>query len=211
MRILLLAFPVIVLFAGCTNSTTTAPVSQKNSVVENILNRRTIRQYKTDQIKKEQLDTILNCAINAPSARNYQPWEIRVLQNPELLKKINVAFNEFAIKQDPNNEKAKDANYSIFYHAPTLIVVARDTANTYSSFDCGLLTQNILLSAKSMEIGSVCLGWLSNFLQTEDAAEIVSSLEIPTTHKITIVVGLGYPDETPQAKPRETARIKYFN
>lgn len=211
MRNLLILLATCMLLSCHSTDKTKSEISEPNAVVENILSRRTIRSYKPEQIQKEQLDTILHCAVNAPSSRNYQPWEIRVIQNPERLKSINKAFNEYALKQDPSNEKVKEENYSIFYNAPTLIIVAKDKNNLYGDFDCGLLTQNILLSAKSMNIGSVCLGILSRYLEEEDAKSLVSEFNIPESHEIKIVIGLGYTNENPKAKPRDTNKIQFIN
>lgn len=200
-----------IVFFSCISNSQNQSIAKKNEVVETILARRSIRAYKTEQIKEKQLDTIMKCAINAPSARNYQPWEIRVIQDPEMLKKINLVFNAHALKADPENKKVKENGYSIFYNAPTLIVVAKDKNNQYADFDCGLLTQNVLLSAKSLGIGSVCLGWLAGFLATDDAKDIVNQFNIPDSHEIKIVIGLGYPNEQPDPKTRDAAKIQYFN
>ena len=56
---------------------------QKNQVVDCIMSRRSIRAYKPEQIKDEELQTILECGINAPSARNSQPWEVRVIRDKD--------------------------------------------------------------------------------------------------------------------------------
>ena len=53
----------------------------KTAVIDNMLSRRSIRKYTDEQVAKKQLDTIMKCAIYAPSALNKQPWEIRVIQN----------------------------------------------------------------------------------------------------------------------------------
>ena len=56
--------------------------SQKDAILNNILTRRSIRKFKEAQVEKLDIDTIMKCAIFAPSALNKQPWEVRVIQNP---------------------------------------------------------------------------------------------------------------------------------
>ena len=54
-----------------------------NPVIENIMARRSIRQYKPEPVKRETMDVILNCGINAPNGMNRQSWEVRVVDQPE--------------------------------------------------------------------------------------------------------------------------------
>ena len=98
---------------------------QKNQVVDCIMSRRSIRAYKPEQIKDEELKTILECAINAPSARNSQPWEVRVMQNKEAIENLNKEVIADMIEKRPEaKERFADENASVFFHAPTLLVVA---------------------------------------------------------------------------------------
>ena len=115
---------VATIFLSCAEK----PQSTSDVVNKTILSRRSIRKYKNLKVSKEMLDVIIKSGINAPSAKNNQPWEVRVISTPGLLEKI----------------KATGGN---FYDAPVLIVIANDTANPYGEFDCGLLSQNIMLSA----------------------------------------------------------------
>ena len=42
-----------------------------NEVIQTMLERRSVRAYKAEQLSDEQLDTLLRCAISAPSARSF--------------------------------------------------------------------------------------------------------------------------------------------
>ena len=122
-------------FVACQSGQNQQPVNEsKNQTVESIMNRRSIRVYKPEQVKDEELKTIIECAINAPSASNRQSWEARVIQNPELLKAIE-------------EEHMKNSTRPPFFGAPTLIVVASEVDNNTSILDCGLFEQNITLAA----------------------------------------------------------------
>jgi len=168
-------------------------MSKKDVVVENMMNRRSVRKYKAEQVSKAQLDTIMQCAINAPSANNKQPWEVRVIQNQEILGKI------------------KEINARAFYDAPTLIVIAADKNNGFAQSDCGMLAQNILLSAEAMDLGTCVLGGVGRLLKDAKAEEILNSLEFPEGYEVMYGICLGYKDELPAAKPRETGKVKYID
>jgi nitroreductase len=159
---------------------------KESSAVDVIMNRRSIRSYKPEQIKDEELNTILECGINAPSAMNKQSWEICVIQNPGILKQIDGSF----------------------HNAPTLIVIASADDNFFSPVDCGLLGQNILLAAEAMDIGTCVVGNIVRFLTSPEGADVVKSLELSEGYKPLYGIAVGYKNERPDAKPRDREKIK---
>lgn len=184
---------------------------QKNQVVECIMSRRSIRAYKPEQIKDEELKAILECAINAPSARNSQPWEVRVMQNKEAIENLNKEVIADMIEKRPEaKERFADENASVFFHAPTLLVVAYDTTQYWGQSDCGMLVQNILLAAESMNIGSCAVGCCRDYINSPKAADFVKSLNLPENYVVYLTVTLGYKDENPDAKPRDDKKVAYM-
>lgn len=158
-----------------------------------ILSRHSVRKYKSHQVSKDTLDIIIKSGINAPSAKNNQPWEIRVVQNRDLLEKI----------------RATGGN---FHDAPALIILANDTANPYGEFDCGLLSQNIMLSAESFNLGTCALGNLARAINnnTPEAAYVREELNFSPGHKTILAISLGHKDEFPGAKARDTSKVRYL-
>ena len=68
-----------------------------NPVINTIMSRRSIRSYIDKPVEHEKLAAIVKCGINAPSGSNRQPWQIRVVENQELLAQVNEVFKkEFA-------------------------------------------------------------------------------------------------------------------
>ncbi len=184
---------------------------QKNQVVDCIMSRRSIRAYKPEQIKDEELKTILECAINAPSARNSQPWEVRVMQNKDAIENLNKEVIADMIEKRPEaKERFADENASVFFHAPTLLVVAYDTTQYWGQSDCGMLVQNVLLAAESMNIGSCAVGCCREYINSPKAADFVKSLNLPENYVVYLTVTLGYKDENPDAKPRDDKKVAYM-
>ena len=184
---------------------------QKNQVVDCIMSRRSIRAYKPEQIKDEELKTILECAINAPSARNSQPWEVRVMQNKDAIENLNKEVIADMIEKRPEaKERFADENASVFFHAPTLLVVAYDTTQYWGQSDCGMLVQNILLAAESMNIGSCAVGCCRDYINSPKGADFVKSLNLPENYVVYLTVTLGYKDENPDAKPRDDKKVAYM-
>ncbi len=184
--------------------------SKKDIVIENIMSRRSVRSYRPEQIKEEEMKEVMTCAINAPSAMNRQSWELRVVQKPELLKAINDGFVAYAKDKSMggNASKSQEPGYSVFHGAPTLIVVANDTKNAYSQVDCGLLGQNILLAAESMDIGTCVVGGVIPFLRTPEAKDVIAQLNLPEGYEPLYTISMGYKNEHPDAKPRDAAKYQ---
>ena len=57
--------------------------SKENAVIETIMSRRSIRQYKPQAVNRDTMQIILDCGINAPNGQNKQSWEVRVVDNPD--------------------------------------------------------------------------------------------------------------------------------
>jgi nitroreductase len=212
-KMFIAAIASLMLFS-CNNSTKekTSDMEQKNAVVEAIMSRRSIRSYKPEQITPEQLDTIVKCAINAPSALNKQSWEIRVIQSADLLSRINNSFVEKAKGKSLQGSaaRAQEPGFSVFHGAPTLIIVGKDKSNSYSAVDCGLLAQNILLSAESMNIGTCTIGNMAGILNDPDSKDFLKEINMPDTHEVVFGIAVGYKNESPDAKPRDESKVQYI-
>lgn len=178
----------------------------KNTVIETIMSRRSIRKYTPQAISRDTMQIILDCGINAPNGQNKQSWEIRVVDNPEFINGITEIYK----KENP--KAAKDPNFkNMFRNASTVVFIANDLSYDLSQIDCGLLGENMILSAWSMGIGSCCLGGPTRFMiNSPAAAEYLKKLDIPEGYQLLYCIAFGYPDETPAAKPRDHAKIKFI-
>ncbi|MFV0311695.1 MAG: nitroreductase family protein [Dysgonomonas sp.] len=214
MKKMFIAAIASLMLLSCNNPTKekTSDMEQKNAVVEAIMSRRSIRSYKPEQITPEQLDTIVKCAINAPSALNRQSWEVRVIQNADLLSRINNSFVEKAKGKNLQGSaaRAQEPGFSVFHGAPTLIIVGKDKSNPYSAVDCGLLAQNILLSAESMNIGTCTIGNMAGILNDPDSKDFLKEINMPDTHEVVFGIAAGYKNESPDAKPRDESKVQYI-
>lgn len=183
---------------------TPAQDSVKNQVVETIMTRRSIRQYKPQAVEREKMQTIVECGINAPNAMNRQAWEVRVVDNADYINGVTELYKK------ANPKVAEDPTFkNMFRNAPTVVFIGRDTQSESSPFDCGLLAENMMISAWSMGIGSCCLGTPARFMRSPEAAEYLQKLGFSEGYELLYCIGFGYPDETPAAKPRDVAKVKF--
>lgn len=183
---------------------TPAQDSVKNQVVETIMTRRSIRQYKPQAVEREKMQTIVECGINAPNAMNRQAWEVRVVDNADYINGVTGLYKK------ANPKVAEDPTFkNMFRNAPTVVFIGRDTKSESSPFDCGLQAENMMISAWSMGIGSCCLGTPARFMRSPEAAEYLQKLGFSEGYELLYCIGFGYPDETPAAKPRDAAKVKF--
>ena len=149
-------------------------------VMEAILKRRSIRQFANQPIAQDDLNTLLRAAMMAPTARNCQEWEFVVVRNKETFKKM--------MHVHPYAKMLEQADCAIIVCGNT----QREHAPGYWMADCGAATQNILLAATSLGIGSVWLGVYPNEERMKGLAEL---LGLPDYVKPLNIIALGYPAE----------------
>ncbi len=186
---------------SCCRQPATTEAGDNNAVIENIMARRSIRKYKADPVARETMEKILECGINAPSGMNKQSWEVRVVDNPAVMDEI------IGLMAAANPDIAPDAIRGCFRGAPTMIFIANDPAYDFSVIDCGLLSENIMLSGWSLGVGSVCLGSPIRFLRNSPGAQ--AKLGFSPGYTPVICIGMGYADEAPDAKPRDFSKVKF--
>lgn len=169
-----------------------------NETINHILERRTIREYTSEQITDEELETLLTCAMWAPSGRNSQPCHLRVVQSKKFLDEMNVDFKNL-VGWDTPAYTNWDKN-PFYQNAPTvLFMYSKDD----SSMDGGLMAENIALAAKSMGLGTCIIGSIGALLNHEEGKKWKEKLDIPGDFRFLIAIAVGHGDENPAPKPRK--------
>jgi nitroreductase len=145
-----------------------------------ILTRRSCRSFLPKKIEDEKIDYLLKAAFAAPTAKNIQPWHFIVITDRKILDEIP-KFHPYS---------------KMLYEAPLAICVcgesARDKFNGYWMQDCSAATENILLAANSMDLGSV---WIGVYPREERIENLKKLLEIPDGITPLSLVAIGYTNE----------------
>ena len=177
-----------------------------NPVLSQIMARRSVRKYLDKPVEHEKLELVVKAGINAPSGMNRQPWIVRVVEDQKLIADVTEVY-----KQANAEQVKRDAGFkNMFRNAPNLICVCTP-ANGGGELDAGLLGENMMLAAQSMGLGTCCLGGPVRFLLSNDKARFfLDHLDIPSDYKLNYIIAIGYPDEQPDAKPRDASKVKYI-
>ena len=148
--------------------------------MKEIYERRSIRKYTNQEISDEDIKKVLKAGMNAPSAHNLKPYDLIVVKNKETLRKL-----------------ADCCIYSHMLNEANAAIVVCSSANMektpYWESDCGAVTENILLEATSLGIGTC---WLGGYPDLEKTGKEKKILGIPDDYRIFCVISMGYPAET---------------
>ena len=177
---------------------------EANAVIEAIMNRRSIRQYKDIPVEREKLQLIAECGVNAPNGMNSQRWELRIVDDAAMINSISESYkaaNPEAVAADPGFK-------NMFRNAPAVIFIAVPEGE--DGLNAGLLGENICLAAYSLGLGSVCLGGPAAYLKgSEEGRAFIDRLGFSEGYELLYMIGVGYPDESPEAKPRDLSKIRF--
>jgi len=165
-----------------------------NKTLEIIKQRRSIRSFKDEQIKEEELQAVLEAGLYAPYAWD-QGRHFTVVQNKELLYRLNLTAKEAAkhldiehLKELGNNDK-----FNCLYGAPTLIIVSGDAqAPIPLEADCAAATQNLLIAAESIGLGTCWIFFVMLAFNSPQCCELLKELKIPQGYKPYYAAVLGY-------------------
>ena len=174
-------------------------------VLKAIADRRSHRAYKGEQIPEEVLAQILEAGLEAPSARNHQPWHFSVVQDAGLIQEVH---DEAArVMGNSGSPRFSDPDFQMFYHAPTVIFLFGEKDFAWTQVDCGIAVENMALAAEGLGVGSVILGLPKPAFAGEKADELRKRLACPEGYDFVIALALGYAADTKDAHDRREEKI----
>lgn len=165
------------------------------NVIDAILTRRSIRKFTGQVISGDQLDLLLKCGFQAPSAYNLQPWHFVVVKEKENLEKIADIH--------PYAKMLPQAGCGIIVCGD----ITREKKEGYLVEDCSAAIENILLAAHGTGLGAV---WCGIYPDTERARAFSEILNLPENIIPVGLIAVGYPDEEKPPQERfDPAKVHY--
>ena len=171
-----------------------------NDTIKTLIERRSCKKFKSEQIKKEELDLILQAGMNAPTGKGMQSPIILVLQDKEKIEKLREI-----------NKKILGRDVDPFYNAPTVLVVMADKNMFTYVEDGSLVLGNMMNAAFSLGVGSCWIHRAKEEFETPEGKALLKEWNISENY---VGVGhciLGYADmEYPEPKPRKKDYVRYI-
>ena len=180
--------------------------------------RRSIRKYTDQKVSKDQIETIINSARLAPSAKNRQPWKFLVFTEDEKSKLLEVMEKALYKEQEEHNLLPKSGfglpdafnTLRVMREAPVVIIVMNTNGKTpyqpidsdgrvaeiCDSLSIGAAIENMLLKATELGLGTL---WIANTcFAYDDLIKFINS-----DGQLISAVTVGYSDESPNQRPRK--------
>ena len=160
-------------------------------MLENILDRRSIRRYTSEPVTDNEIRAILECAMQAPSAMDARPWQFVVVDDRDTLNTLS-----------DNHPYAK-----MLREAPMCICVCgvQGQIKDYYQQDCAAATMNILIAARELGLASC---WMGVAPREERMAAVRRVLGIPENVMPFNLIALGHPaEEIPRPDRWDPGRI----
>ena len=175
------------------------------TIMEIIKKRKSIRAYKDKPLPKNMVNSILEAAKYAPTARNLQQLEYKVITNKTLITKLSEGIAAAIQKDGMPLKGPPGARRSFFYEAPLLIIITAPKDNMFALSDSALAVGNIMLYATSVNLGSCFIG-LAKLIEKDK--NLLKAIHIADNMNIVAAVICGYSDEDPE--PREKKQKAEF-
>lgn len=209
MKKMFIALAVAALFAACCQTDPQPNCADPaETVMANILSRKSVRSYTSDTIPSAVMENLLRAAMAAPSGRNIQPWSFVVLKDTSRYDEI---FGD-------------NFNLSMYKQSAAVVVLCADTTvvrpprenpdapavqqpNNIWRDDMGAVTENLLLAVEAYGLGAC---WTACYPYPDRMAPVKQALCLPETVVPYSVVPIGYPAGGEQPKDKwDPSRIHY--
>ena len=182
------------------------------SAMDAIYSRHAIRHYTDEMVDSELIDTLLDAAVQAPSAMHESPWAFSIIQDKSLLHGISEDAKESILKKDSHSSLAtkhgidivSQKDYEIFYNANTLILICSRFQGPFVQADCWLAAENLMIAACAKGLGTCVIGFAIDTLNTNDWKE---RLGIPLEMTVVAPIIVGIPSGDPSPIDRKPPNI----
>lgn len=153
-----------------------------DDILEIIKSRRSVRNYKKEKIKEDEILKILEAGRWAPSASNNQPWRFIVVNDEQLIKKIGDACKILTIN-------------SFVETSPVVVIIYTEKKHRWIDLDCGMCAQNMMLEAHTLGIGSCFIGAFRE-------KKIKQLVNLPEQFSVVGIITFGYKESEKEPTPR---------
>ncbi len=173
-----------------------------SNAMENMLTRRSIRQYKPDMVPKDVLDRVIKAGTYAATGMGKQ--------SPVILAVINQAVRDELSKLNAGI-MGRDDGFDPFYGAPVVLIVLADKARPTFLYDGSLVMGNLMLAAHDEGLGSCWIHRAKETFELPEGKALLKSVGLTGDYEGIGHCILGYAaGPEPQAAPRKDSYVYYI-
>ncbi|MCL2574920.1 MAG: nitroreductase family protein [Defluviitaleaceae bacterium] len=174
-----------------------------NDVLKTIQNRFSCRGYTGEAVAPSDVRAIAAAGLQAPSAKNFQPWKIIAINNKSIIDKLDNEGMEYlkSLEDQRLYQLFVDRGGKLFYNAPALFIVLKEEnpQGTWVDIDCGILVQNMALAATSLELNTCIVAFAAFAFNGANAEEMKKTVQWPDGYEFAmgLLVGEGNTTKEP--------------
>ncbi|MGI6278982.1 MAG: NADPH-dependent oxidoreductase [Acutalibacteraceae bacterium] len=180
-----------------------------NETIKTQLSHRTIREFKDEKVPSEVFELLMEVARRTATSTGMQAASIIRITDKDLKSKIAEICNQEYVARAPELLIFVADQFrcgQIAKEKDGFEDTVKDMDHFLAAFtDACIMAQNIVVAAESMGLGAVYLGSILN-----DSQKICELLKLPQLTFPVVGLGLGYPNQNPQLKPRMDMKLRLF-
>lgn len=198
----------------------------ENPVIENIRSRRSVKDFENRRVSRDDIEKIVEAGRFAPSALNRQPWKFIVIEDKKIIQEMSrlaaarirrlyrLVFLLRLFSRELRDERtvralkktALSSYDTVFYDAPLVIIVLSDARPGDTTTDAHLASQNMMLAAHSLGIGSCFIGRA----RAIPRRFVLKRFGLPGYYAVGGYIAFGYPKNASRtAPPRKEDVVKW--
>ena len=180
--------------------------------VDAIYGRRAIRDFTAVAPPREEVEALIEAAVQAPNGMNRQPWAFIVAAGRPLLAGWSDKAKAYFAAQAGTalhgfREHLASPEFNIFYNAPALALICATDGDLMSLKDCCLAAENLMLAAHDRGMGTCWIGFAEPWLGSPEGRR---ELGIPEGHTPVAPIILGYPTAAPPRPHRNPPAVRWL-
>lgn len=184
-------------------------MNQSSEIIRNQLEHRTIREFKDEPIQEDIFLELMEVARRTATSTGMQAFSIIRITDKRIREEIALICNQEYVARAPELlifVADQFRNWNIAKEKGCFEESAKDMDRFFSAFtDACIASQNVVNAAESIGLGTVYLGSILN-----DSKKICELLKLPELTFPVIGLGIGYPNQNPQLKPRMDMKLRVF-
>ncbi|MBU0651264.1 MAG: nucleoside triphosphate pyrophosphohydrolase [Proteobacteria bacterium] len=169
-----------------------AKKNERNSMLELMRKRRSVRKFKKDRIAQTAMDDLKEAALRSPSSRGNRPWKFFFVQDAEVITRLS---------------RCKESGSAFLKDASLAVVVCGDeTVSDVWIEDCSIAAIIVHLAAESLGLGSCWIQVRNRRHNAESTSEdyVRNILGIAYPFRVLSIIAIGLPDEIKAGHPYES-------
>jgi len=145
------------------------------SAIEAIHQRRSVRNYTSQTLDRATIQSLIEAAVRAPTAMDQEPWAFVVIQDQSVLDRLSTTTKDMVREEAKKNDSpssehllhmADNADFHVFHHASTLVVICGKFTGPFVEADCWLAAENFMIAACADGLGTCVIGFAVEALNT---------------------------------------------